>query len=253
MLQKHPIVKTEQLLILKVESKSLSGPESFRKVTESINKLKPSFVIVSAPKKDTETLQQIADLFFNEHPEDAWHLFESFRARCIQLARKLGFFHLIKDFFDNMKETIQDQADVNTFSSDERHREEFTNFLLSFGEMFALDLVSACLTEEGLAESDHPMDFLTIDARKLIVFGKDRNKKPVLSHSESVDNISKILKTNSGKTIIMSGSLAKDNKRLGEGGIEITIGLVSSAYQQNGIEPVLVRKEKVLVEEKVFA
>jgi hypothetical protein len=241
MSQKHPIVKTKQPLILKVEGKSLSNLEGVRKVIESIKKLNPAVVVIGSYENNIERLQKVADLFFNEHPEDAWHLFEDFRRSCFEFARKLGVSSKVQHFLTEMKKSVEMECDVHTFSSDERHKEEFTNFLLCLSEQFAVKVIFHYLLKKTAKDSHG--NFLQVDAKKLIVFGKDQEKKPVLSHSESVENFFQLLKKNPDKIIFVTGAVAQDNRYLGPDGISVTVALVQSSYEKNGIEPVLIQPQ----------
>lgn len=246
MLQKHPISKS-QPLILKVEGKHLSSPESVQDVIESISNLKPAIVALSAYPQDIERFQKIADLFFAEHPEESWHLFEDFRRLRLEFARKLGMSSKVQKFLQEMKSHIQEQSDVDTFLSGDRYREQFTNFLLCQVEQLAMKVIFSYFLKKNTKKVKE--NSFQVDTRNIIVFGKDKEKKPVPNLSETVENFSKILKNNPGKIIFLTGNVAQENRYLGPDGISVTVALVQSAYEKNGIESVLVQPQ---TRERVF-
>lgn len=226
-LEKPHLVFTESrdsLVLLKVGGSCMKNANDIRKVANLVKNLSPKFLVVSAMKGVTTTLDKVVDLFVSEKPEAAWDLFHKKFVRFhIAIAEELQI--EVKDFLLDFKKEIEEETDLASLS-EVNVNGRFRNFVVSLGERVSRHILQNYLSKMKI-------NFHHVDARR-VIFTRDDGH---IRLQTTMEKISNAFHANYGKSIIMEGFIAAENQNLGRNGSDTTLALIALTCFKNGFFP----------------
>lgn len=244
MLQKHPFGEVFKLHnknyvpIFQIGNGILSNAEDIEKVAKVLKHTQPRVIVMGGMREVDKTLERIADLFFDDEPQDAWELFEhSFVGYHKKIAEELDLALFANSFLKILKNELKEMVGIDILNSHEQHhREEFKNFILTFGPRAATAILYCHLYNKP-GKNRFFSGVTQEDARKYIISASTvKGQKDEIKTQTSVEKLVKLLK-GSHRPIVMESFIASENKNLGKEGEDTTLALVALAYRQAKLFP----------------
>lgn len=213
--------------VMKYGGASLACSEDFRTLKEIVRKNNVRFLVVSAMSGITNKLEFVADLFLQGQLKEAWLHFETdFVKFHKNVCEGIGINPLEIETFKNSREFLEKAVTENRLGLTE---DEFKNFVVSFGEMIAREIVMKYLNVR-IQKKDQ---FHHVDAKSCIFIDDDGNVK----HSTTSERLINKLYAFQGKRIIMEGFIAAEHKNLGRNGSDTSAALLAIALSELNVYP----------------